>query len=293
MNEAMVVLDAGAVLGECPVWSVAEGALYWVDIESKTVNRFDPTTGRNAARLVPGKVGAIAIRGEGQLLAAVGTELGMLDFTTGDYEPWKPVEPGGTGNRLNDGRCDPVGRFWVGSMYDPTSARIRSGHLHRTDASGDQLTLLDDVGVANGLAFTPDGTTMYFADTFDRTVWAFDYDVDTGTPSNQRVFLDMGDLPGKPDGACVDEEGGYWLACVRGGALIRVLPSGVVERSIELPVSSPTMCAFGGTDLDVLYVTSIGMDDEPLSGSLLAIEPGVRGLPEPWFGIGGDAGSPA
>ena len=198
--------------------------------------------------MVPGKVGAIAIRGEGQLLAAVGTELGMLDFTTGDYEPWKPVEPGDTGNRLNDGRCDPVGRFWVGSMYDPTSARIRSGHLHRTDASGDQLTLLDDVGVANGLAFSPDGTTMYFADTFDRTVWTFDYDVDTGIPSNQRVFLDMGDLPGKPDGACVDEEGGYWLACVRGGALIRVLPSGTVERSIELPVSSPTMCAFGGTE---------------------------------------------
>ena len=90
MSEAIVVLDAGAVLGECPVWSVAEGALYWVDIESKTVNRFDPSTGINAARAVPGKVGAIAIRGEGQLLAAVGTELGMLDFTTGDYEPWTP-----------------------------------------------------------------------------------------------------------------------------------------------------------------------------------------------------------
>jgi sugar lactone lactonase YvrE len=169
-------------------------------------------------------------------------------------------------------------------MYDPTSARIRSGHLHRADPSGDQLTLLDDVGVANGLAFSPDGTIMYFADTFDRTVWAFDYNVATGTPSNRRIFLAMGELPGKPDGACVDEEGGYWLACVRGGAVIRVLPSGEVERRIELPVSAPTMPAFGGPDLDVLYITSIGAEDEPLSGSLLAIHPGVRGLPEPWFG---------
>jgi len=286
MNQPEVdcVLDAGAALGECPTWSGEEAVLYWVDIEGMAVNRFDPATGTNVARAVPGKVGAIAIRGEGELLAAVGTELGMLDFATGDYEPWKQVEPGDTGNRLNDGRCDPAGRFWVGSMYDPTSARIRSGHLHRADPSGDQLTLLDDVGVANGLAFSPDGTTMYFADTFDRTVWAFDYDVATGTPSNRRIFLEMGDLPGKPDGACVDEEGGYWLACVRGGAVIRVLPSGEVERRIELPVSAPTMPAFGGPDLDVLYITSIGAEDEPLSGSLLAIHPGVRGLPEPWFG---------
>jgi len=286
MNQPEVdcVLDAGAALGECPTWSGEEAVLYWVDIEGMAVNRFDPATGTNVTRTVPGKVGAIAIRGEGELLAAVGTELGMLDFATGDYEPWKQVEPGDTGNRLNDGRCDPAGRFWVGSMYDPTSARIRSGHLHRADPSGDQLTLLDDVGVANGLAFSPDGTTMYFADTFDRTVWAFDYDVATGTPSNRRIFLEMGDLPGKPDGACVDEEGGYWLACVRGGAVIRVLPSGEVERRIELPVSAPTMPAFGGPDLDVLYITSIGAEDEPLSGSLLAIHPGVRGLPEPWFG---------
>lgn len=285
MNQPDVecVLDAGAALGECPVWSGAEGALYWVDIEGRAVNRFDPATGTNVARQVPDKVGAIAVRGPGRLLAAVGTELGRLDFTTGSYEPWIQLEPGDAGTRLNDGRCDPAGRFWVGSMYDPTSARIRSGHLHRADATGEHLTLLDDVGVANGLAFSPDGTTMYFADTFDRTVWAFDYDVATGMPSNRRVFLDMGDLPGKPDGASVDQDGGYWLACVRGGALVRVLPSGVVERSIELPVSSPTMCAFGGADLDVLYVTSIGVEDEPLSGSLLAIEPGVRGLPEPWF----------
>ena len=283
--EVACVLDAGAALGECPVWSGAEGVLYWVDIEGQAVNRFDPTTGMNQVRAVPGKVGAIALRDTGALLAAVGTELGMLDFATGHYEPWRQVEPGDTGNRLNDGRCDPAGRFWIGSMYDPTSAGVRSGHLHRTDASGNQLTLFDDVGVANGLAFSPDGATMYFADTFDRTVWAFDYDVATGTPANRRVFLEMGDLPGKPDGACVDEEGGYWLACVRGGALIRVLPSGEVERSIELPVSAPTMPAFGGPDLDVIYITSIRMEDEPLSGSLLAVRPGVRGLPEPWFGV--------
>ena len=285
------VIPAGAQLGECPVWDGREDRLYWVDIDGAAVHRFDPSTGRDEQRPLPGRPGSLALTGSvGRLLVAMEHEAVWLEWDSGKATTWMALEPAREGVRLNDGRCDPAGRFWVGSMFVPTSARRFDGMLHRVDADGGLVTMRTEIGVANGLAFSPDGRTMYFADTVRDTVWSFDYDPATGTPSNEQVFLDFADLPGRPDGGCVDEEGCYWIACVYGWAVARITPAGAVDRVIELPVEKPTMPAFGGHDLRTLYVTSIGLrnGDQPTPGQtnpggVFAVAPGVAGIPEPHF----------
>ncbi len=278
---------AGALLGESPVWSDDEQCLYWVDINGKAVHRFDPATGADAARGTPGRPGSLALLGEpGRLLLAMEHEVGRFEWGTATFTPWLELEPAGTGNRMNDGRTDRAGRFWVGSMYENTRAGKSTGMLHLVEPAGTAATVRTGLGVSNGLAFSPDGTVMYHADTGLKTVWAYDYDTATGARSNERVFLDFSTLPGKPDGACVDADGCYWIACVRGWAVARITPDGEVDRIIELPVEMPTMPAFGGPDLGTLYLTSIAVPadpEQPLSGGLLALDVGVHGLPEPLF----------
>lgn len=287
------VVQARALLGECPIWSDVEQQLYWVDIEGRSIHRFDPATGVDASRPVPGRPCSIALTEmPGRLLVALELGLSFVDWEGGSSEPWLTLESAADapGNRLNDGRCDRAGRFWVGSMFDPTSARRFTGRLHRVEPSGAVTTVRSEVGVANGLAFSPDGKTMYFADTLRETVWAYDYDLDSGEAWNERVFLDFGALPGRPDGACVDEDDCYWIACVYGWAILRVRPDGTVDRRIDLPVEKPSMPAFGGAALDTLYVTSIGSGGsrplapgQPKAGGLFAIEAGYRGVAEPRF----------
>jgi len=286
------VVPAGASLGECPVWSDLEARLYWVDIDGRAIHRYDPSTNDDDRRPVPRRPGSIALTDRpGHLLVALEDGLAWFDWASGSCEPWIRLEAEGTGNRLNDGRCDPAGRFWVGSMFDPASARRFTGLLHRVSPSGDLTTVRSEIGVANGLAFSPDGATMYFADTHRETVWAYDYDVASGEATNERVFLDFTDLPGRPDGACVDTDGCYWIACVHGWSLLRVTPRGVIDRRIELPVEKPTMPAFGGPGRGILFVTSIGnggsrpsAPGQPDAGGLFAIETGAHGLAEPQFG---------
>lgn len=286
------VVSAGALLGECPVWNELEACLYWVDIDGRAIHRYDPSTNHDERRIVPGRPGSIALtRSEGRLLVALEGQLVWFDWASGTCEPWIRLEPEGTGNRLNDGRCDPAGRFWVGSMFDPAAARRFTGLLHRVSPAGVVTTVRSDVGVANGLAFSPDGSTLYFADTHRETVWAYDYDLTTGEATNERVFLDFKDLPGRPDGACVDADGCYWIACVYGWAVLRVTPDGAIDRRIELPVERPTKPTFGGHDRSILFVTSIGSGGsrpsapgQPDAGGLFAIETGARGLVEPRFG---------
>lgn len=296
--EAACVLPAAAQLGECPIWSPDDARLYWIDIDGRAIHRYDPATGLNEHRPVPGRPGSLALRaGAGQLLVAVERRLAFFVWSDGVWREWVALEPEGVGNRLNDGRCDPAGRFWVGSMFDPASAGKATGFLHRVEADGTAVTLRSGIGVANGLAFAPDGRTMYFADTHRDTVWAYDYDVDTGEASNERVFLDFGPLPGRPDGACVDEAGCYWIACVTGGMVLRVTPAGAIDRRVRLPVQKPTMPAFGGPGLSTLFITTIGgggshaVDpSQPEAGGLFAVDPGVSGLPEPRFGGGPGVG---
>ncbi len=273
------------------MWSVGEQALYWVDIDGRAIHRFDPETGRDERRTTVGRPGSIALTTTpGLLLVASEHELGWFTWDDGGYERWVELEPAATGNRLNDGRCDVAGRFWVGSMWQSPADEQFTGLLHRVEPDGDAATLRREIGVSNGLAFGPGGDVMYFADTLRHTVWAYDYDSATGTPSNERVFTDWAGLPGGPDGACIDTEGCYWTACVHGGAVARLTPEGATDRIIELPATRPTMPAFGGPELATLYVTSIGgggsrRPDEPqqLDGGLFAIDCGVSGLREPAF----------
>ncbi|MEL6892279.1 MAG: SMP-30/gluconolactonase/LRE family protein [Actinomycetota bacterium] len=297
-----VVLPVRARLGECPVWDDAADVLWWIDIDSRRLHRTDPLTGVDEVAELGGRPGSVVLtRDPGRLVAGVEHHVVDVDWPSGVTTRRVRAEDGARVTRLNDGRCDPRGRYWVGSMQDPPESATFAGGLYRIDAAttpdaaGDALHVeLDSgVGITNGLAFAPDGRTMYWADTAKATVWAYDYDLDTGRRSNERVFasFDGTSAPGLPDGACVDADGCYWVACVTGSAVARLTPTGELDRVIEVPMTMPTMPAFGGPDLSTMYVTSIGGDgdrasarpDDPMAGALLAIDVGVVGLREPRF----------
>lgn len=274
-----VVTPEPALLGESPIWSIAEGVLYWIDIDGRAIHRHDPGVG-NERRDTPGRPGSIALTTvPGVLLLASEHQVGWFDWASGTFAPVLDLEEPGVGIRLNDGRTDPAGRFVVGSMYEDTGAAKFVGSLHVVEADGTASALRRAVGVTNGLGFDPDRGLMYWADTPTQQVLAWDYDATTGSRTNERVFFDYLTVDGKPDGACVDADGYYWSASVHGWAVIRVAPDGTVERRIDVPVEMPTMPCFGGPDLDILYVTSIATDDEDAdrsggvrSGSLLRID---------------------
>ncbi len=290
------VSQSPAELGECPVWSAAEQLLYWADIDGQSIHRHDPTSGTEEVRRLEGRPGSFVLTQEpGRLLVAVEHELVWLDWATGATELFVSLETAGTGNRLNDGRCDPAGRYVVGSMYADTTAGRSTGRLHRVSIDGTAEELRSGIGVTNGLGFDRDRGRMYFADTPTEQVTVWDYDNVTGERGNERRFLDYTEIDGKPDGACVDADGCYWSASVYGWAIIRVTPDGTVDRRIELPVQKPSMPAFGGPDLKTLYVTTIGtggtVPSEPgrdgfTPGDTLAINAGVQGVAEPVFGEG-------
>jgi sugar lactone lactonase YvrE len=191
-----------------------------------------------------------------------------------------------TGMRFNDGRCDRQGRFWAGTMVQDMSLASPAGALYRYDEHGTlSAPLVDGLITQNGLAWSPDGRTMYLSDSHPqrRLVWAFDFDPDTGTPGAQRVFADLNHYAGRPDGAAVDADGCYWTCANDAGRLLRFTPQGKLDREIALPASKPSMCAFGGADLKTLYVTTIrpAMNATDDDGYVFAMNPGVQGLPEP------------
>jgi sugar lactone lactonase YvrE len=286
------VLDIRAQLGECPVWSGRDGCLFWIDVDSQLVHRYDPDHDVSESRLLPGRPGSIALTHDAdRLLVAMEHQLVDLNWSSGEVTPRGQLEADHTSTRLNDGRADRAGRFWVGSMDIPAYNGQKAGTLYRVEPDGRSEAIQSGVGVSNGLAFSPDGSVMYWADTTRDVVWAYDYDLASGTRRNERIFLDFSTLPGRPDGACVDETGCYWVACVYGWSLLRATPDGKVDRIIELPVEKPSMPAFGGSDLDVLYLTSISTGGsvslapgQPWAGALLTMVPGAKGLPESRFG---------
>lgn len=282
------VLDARASLGECPIWSVREAVLYWVDINAPALNRFDPATQRNIAMPMPESIGCFALRRDGGFVVALrsGFWLAAADGTLTRKVAEAPYDP--AHHRFNDGRCDPQGRLLAGYMNETRDAPTAA--LVRLDADFTQTTLLTGMTISNGLAFSPDGRTMYHADTPTRTIRAYDYDAASGTPTNPRVLVRFEGERDRPDGAAVDRDGCYWVALYRGGKLLRIAPGGRVLAEFAVPAMCPTMCAFGGRDLKTLYVTSARQqrpDDElarwPQSGGLFAMSVDVPGLPEPVF----------
>lgn len=289
------VLDATRdLLGESPLWSVEEQALYRVDIEGRAIRRHDWRTRTTRAWRVPERIGCIALHARGGLVAALAS--GIVHARLGDGPDAdctmlaSAVDPQGTAGtrRYNDGRCDREGRFWVTRMAIDPSGGEPSGTLHRLDVDGLSAPLVDGLVIGNGLGFAPDGRTMYLSDSHAsaQRVWAFDLAHD-GTPSNRRPFVDMAALAGRPDGAAVDVDGGYWIAANDGGCVHRFAPDGRLDRSIAVPVPKPSMCAFGGPDLDRLFVTSIRRPGatHALDGAVFVLDPGTRGIAEhPWVG---------
>jgi len=282
------VLDAKASLGECPVWSVADQALYWVDINAPAFNRFDPATGVNTAWPMPASIGCFALRMRGGFIAALRDGIWFVD-RDGKLErkvvdaPYDPAH-----HRFNDGRADAQGRFWAGSMNEKRDAN--SAVLYRLDPNLKLTPVITGIMISNGLAFSPDGSTMYHADTPTRTVHAYDFDTAGGSVSHRREFARFGGESDRPDGGAVDREGCYWSAFYRGGKVVRISPQGKLLAEYTLPAMCPTMCAFGGSDMRTMYVTSarqLRKPDElerlPQSGGIFAIRVDTPGLVEPKF----------
>lgn len=295
MVDVSRVGDVVAQLGECPVWQPEQQLLYWEDIEGRAIHRTDPTTEETETRELPGRPGAFTFTlTAGQLLVATETSLEWLDWDSGTLEHFVEVEDPVTGNRLNDGRCDHAGRLIVGTMNPDPSLRKFDGNLYSIAPDGRIDVLETDVGIPNSTVFDPERGRMYWGDTFRSTIWQWDYDLESGRRSNKSVFFDYSehaDVAGLPDGACLDADGCLWSASVTGWALTRITPDGKVDRRIDLPVSMPTMPAFGGSDLSTIFVTSLvgGPVDSERSrgvpaGALLAVDVGVRGVSEPLFG---------
>ncbi len=289
MSDVKCVFEAKATTAECPVWNIEGKALYWIDIQGKTLNRFDPASGRNRVWPVGEDIGSFAFRETGGVVAAMRSGFAHIDLNGGgvDYlvDPEAEIET----NIFNDGKCDRAGRFWAGTMYEPQPRNQPVAGLYRLDPDLSWHKMEEGIGTSNCLAWSPDNRTMYFGDSRRKTVWTYDFDFETGSLSNRRVFLELGEL-GRPDGAAVDEEGGYWLAVFDSSRVFRFTPDGKVSQEISLPVTQPTMVAFGGDDLSTLYITSarIGLSEEqlvrePLAGGIFAVKVEFKGLPEPKF----------
>lgn len=284
------------IAGETPIWSQVEGALYWIDVVTPRIHRFDPATGDVKTIGLHETIGAIGLRGPGQLVAAMRKGFYFVDFNAGKVEHIHDPEPTLPENTLNDGRCDRQGRFWSGSGWygtdDVTSEATRlptepTAALYRMDLDQSVHRVLDGIKETNTLAWSPDNKTMYIGDSGFGVIYAYDFDTERGAISNRREFArtKVGEM--FHDGSAIDSEGYLWTAIFNGWCIRRYAPDGSVEREIELPVQRPTSCGFGGPHLSTLYVTTATWtltDEEirqqPLAGSLLSFETGVRGLPE-------------
>ncbi|CAB1061614.1 gluconolactonase family protein [Olavius sp. associated proteobacterium Delta 1] len=289
MSDVKCVVDCQNILGEGPAWSVDEQRLYWVDIEKSELRCYDPATGDSKVWKTPERVGSFAFREPGGLLVAFESGLDFWEPASGQPRRIQSFEPDLTTTRTNDGRCDRQGRFIVGGMNEADTGDPIS-NVYRLDHDLRSHKIISNVTCANSTCFSPDGMVMYFADTPTGQIWAYDYDADTGAVANRRVFADFSDQPGLPDGSIVDAEGFLWNAQWNGYRVVRYRPDGTIDRIVDIPVMNPTCVAFGGKDLDVLYVTTARylmtpeqIEAEPLSGGLFAVKVDVQGLNEPKF----------
>jgi L-arabinonolactonase len=284
MTEVRCVANPRALVGEGPVWDDGRQVLWWIDVKDPRLFRYDPAGGANREFVMPERIGCIALRAGGGLIGAFMSGFKWIDPDKGAITPIVSPEPDRPGNRFNDGKCDRRGRLFAGTMdnaeFDCT------GTLYRLDPDLSVHVMVTDVHLSNGLGWSPDDRTLYYTDSLRRTIWAYDYDLDMGDIANRRVFARVPDAAGVPDGLCVDAQGGVWSAHWGGWRLTRYAPDGQIDRVVELPVPQPSCPAFGGPDLDVLYVSSAAIEMTPADfakapdgGGLFTLEVGVRGLP--------------
>ncbi len=287
-----VAVSSAALLGESPFWHPTERVLYYTDIPGHRLHRFDPVSGALAHWDFDTDVASCAPLVDGQLLLAMRDGLWRFNPGTGARTevakpPYDPAK-----ERFNDGKCDPQGRFWVGTIYEPREPANAALYCH---TGGQLVKRADGITVSNGLAWSPNGRTMYWSDTKAHTIYAFDFDPITGGISGKRMFASfpvkqagqpLTGYGGRPDGAAVDAEGCYWSAMFEGQRLLRLSPAGEIVREVRLPVRCATMPCFGGHDLKTLYITTARENrpaaeliEQPFAGCVLALDVDVPGLP--------------
>jgi sugar lactone lactonase YvrE len=289
-DEVRCIVDIRSGLGEGPVWSELEQALYWLDCVKPAVYRYDPGTGENRQLDLPldSTIGTIAFRRRGGYIMALESGIKVVEDDGKTVRLVCHPEKGRDENRYNDGKPDRSGRLFLGSLNK--ADRDPTGALYRINVDGSCRELDGPFVCANGMDWSLDNRIFYFVDSGSRNIFAYDYDPATGDLENRRVLATVAAEEGTPDGMCIDTEGFLWVAHWNGWRVSRFDPQGRRERQIRMPVPQPTSLCFGGPNLDRLYITSAAMDLDrptleaaPLSGSLFMLEPGVKGLPPSWF----------
>ena len=286
MADAVNVLSSQNVVGEGPLWNEDEGALYWVDINGKTINRLYTSSGRHDVFHVDVQVSVVAFRESGGLIAAASNGFSFWDPKTNRLEFIADPEEDKPEARFNDGKVDRRGRFWAGTM----TFEGATSSLYCIGADKVVHKMETGITISNGLGWSPDNKIMYFADSLKYVIYAYDFDIETGAIANRRDYVKVTEDYGIPDGLTVDSEGYVWCAYYAGWKVTRFDPSGNIDMEIHVPVSQPTSCIFGGANYDKLYVTSANngldaaaMKEQPQAGDLFVIDTGIKGLPEPKF----------
>ncbi|MGG4212071.1 SMP-30/gluconolactonase/LRE family protein [Paenibacillus sp. FSL L8-0638] len=285
---ANIVIDAKAKLGEGPSWDQRFQRLFWVDIKGLQLHIYDPSTCTDRTINVGEHIGAVVPYLKNKVIVALISGLYCLDIETGAKVLIHDPEEGRLGNRFNDGKCDPAGRFLAGTMS--LNGEHAQGALYSLNTKGHVSLLIDKASISNGLAWSADHRTMYYIDTPTLEVVSFDYDVVQGTIRNKQLVARLDESEGYPDGMTIDAEGMLWVARWGGKRVSRIHPAhGEVIAEVSLPVNCVTSCAFGGEQLDELYITTAQDDDsadQPLAGGLFMVKTGVKGTPTSYFNQG-------
>lgn len=284
---AVCAIDAKAKLAECPRWDDENALLYFVDIDSYELHRFSVKENKHSVRKFDEEIGCFSLKEDGGFIAAFRSGVYTFDSFDGDLKPYWLADYNQKTTRFNDGRCDYQGRFLAGTMYAPKDAL--QGALYQF--SDQKHDILDQAAwTSNGLAFSPDGSIMYYSDTPNHVVYCFDYDMKTGTATNKREFIRFPHGNGRPDGAAVDSAGNYWTALYQGQRVVQINPQGEIIAEYPVPAIYPTMVAFGGENLKTLYIstcraahTEEELRQYPQAGGIFSIELDVAGLKEPKF----------
>ena len=290
MTKPRVVSEGAGTLSEGPVWDGQEGRLYWIDIIEGRIYRLDPAAQRQESMSVGQYVGAVALRRDEGLVGALQHGFYLIDFNEGQLKPVADPEADDPGTRFNDGACDPQGRFWAGTMSLEDTPN--AGSLYRLNPDTGVTRVLEGVSISNGIAWSADSRRMYYIDTPTRRIDVFDVDPDSGDIRNRRPVVSVPEGMGFPDGMTIDAEGKLWVALWDGWRVCRWDPdSGELLQEIELPAQRVTACAFGGPDLQTLFVTTarLGLSEaeraaQPEAGYVFAVDVGVRGTLKHRFG---------
>jgi sugar lactone lactonase YvrE len=285
-----IVSSQNYLCGESPVWMSKTKTLCWTDIDGKTLHKKHMQSKKILNFKMSGKVSCIAPNTSGGFIAAMDHSILNLDSEFNILSTVTTIKNGNSSWRLNDGKADRSGNFfWVGSIYLPRDKKHAA--LWRLSSDGKMKKILRGLTTSNGLAWSPDGSTMYLSDSWESTIWKYDYNQKTGDISNKRMFFTTNKNQGRPDGACVDSLGHYWFAGFDGGRILRISPEGELNKEILVPMKRPTMPAFGGSKMNTLFITSFGGISNPtlskanalMDGNIISLQLDVRGFEETPF----------